>query len=124
MSKKLSASSNSIYPFYFNWLLILLMITIVIISLVASYHSYLGKHDWLQRSGSLIVVIAVIMEYMHLKIFDKAGTQSSVLNSSLSFKGSKLITNMYNSVWKVNYILLILGTVVWGYGDIPFWPES
>jgi hypothetical protein len=124
MNRELSISSKSICPFYVNWLLVLLMIIIIVTSIIASYYCYLGEYDWLQRSGSLVVAIAVILEYMHVKVFNPVGTQGGILDGGLSFNGSKLIAKVYKSVWKANYFLLILGTLIWGYGDIPFWPKS
>jgi len=120
MNNKLSASSTPIRPFYTNLLLIITMLLILTVSFIASTNTYLGEHDWLQRSGSLVVILAVYLEYRHLKIFSNSTIRNGTINGSLTFFGSSIIMKTYDYVWKMNYFLLIIGTIVWGYGDIPF----
>lgn len=120
MNSELSVSSKLMWPFYINLLLIILMLFILIVSFVASSNIYLGKFDWLQRSGSIVVAVAVYLEFRHLNIFKNSASRSATIDGSLTFSGSKIIMNTYEVIWKINYFLLIIGTVVWGYGDIPF----
>ena len=118
--REISAHSSSMIPFYINLILVALMLSVLVLSFIASHGLYLGENDWFQRSGSIIVAIADNQEYRHQNEYSNSATRKSTIDGSLTFSGSKFIMKTYDYVWKVNYVLLIIGTLVWGYGDIPF----
>lgn len=92
-------------------------IIILIVSLILSKR--LNDPTLFSRSGSLITLLGIIMEYRRIMLIDKAnkfipGTQVSLaqtrglFNISPEDKTNRLIGN----------IIVIIGTIIWGYGDL------
>lgn len=72
--------------------------------------------EWFQRSGSIMVLIAVAVEYELFKI-------SSVVDPSgfASVKTNELRDTYFprlGSLKIIGAMIAITGTVIWGYGDI------
>lgn len=71
---------------------------------------------WFQRSGSLMVLIASFSEYFSIKmlnVFSPAHiTNEPVFNTKLKY------TLQAGSLMTVSAILIAIGTIVWGYGDL------
>ncbi|MEZ8804263.1 hypothetical protein AB6D78_24195 [Vibrio splendidus] len=87
---------------------------------------------WFARSGAVVVLFSVIVEYrLSSYVFDdihKAAVKNGVKNSIIGNNDNKLIqalTNRKANVPKarsdlafVSHALVIIGTVIWGYGDL------
>jgi hypothetical protein len=74
---------------------------------------------WFQRSGSIMVIFAVLLEFNLFKYnsVEEAGTV--YVEGQAVSKGGALPT--FKKIIKVfGFILAILGTLIWGYGDLPF----
>jgi len=82
--------------------------------------SYLPENEtlstWFQRSGSLMVVIAIIAEFKLFSLNDYFD-----LNDTRVF-GPVDLPATYKSIYKaiiiVALISMVIGTIIWGYGDI------
>ena len=71
---------------------------------------------WFQRSGSTAVFFAVFAEWKAAKMFDELNP-SGLVDQTLDSTRDKYL----QQVKYYNYIalfLVVLGTVVWGYGDL------
>ena len=98
----------------------MLLITLAI-SLFASIYHCGGSIDWFQRSGSVVTVLSAILEYRHLNIFEKSPTQQCVLSGSLSGVPSMtFLAKIRQYIGSSCLYTLAAGTIIWGYGDIPF----
>jgi len=71
---------------------------------------------WFQRSGSFVVILALIAESNAIAIYNILNPSGFV---STSFEE---INNQYGSLpskyTKISLLLIALGTFIWGYGDL------
>ena len=92
---------------------------ILSISLAADIlNSQQEKYYWLQRSGSLVAILSATAEFWLSQIYAviHPSPSSYVAEDKWNIKyGSKYKTLSY-----LGLAFLILGTIIWGYGDIPF----
>lgn len=100
--------------------LFIIMIVITLISLIASYYSFRFQGDWFQRSGSIIVLIAAVIEYRHLNFYSTP-SQKSVISGGISgVNGLAILSKIRLRIGVYAIFYLVAGTLIWGYGDIPF----
>lgn len=71
---------------------------------------------WFQRSGSLIVMLAVIVEFNLLSIHTYLNSARIHFNEYEDLKKKYGVKHNIFSVFTV--IIAIAGTVIWGYGDL------
>jgi hypothetical protein len=72
---------------------------------------------WFQRSGSILVALSVLAEYKLI------GINSSVNpgeNTTYGNSTTVLQVKLYKVISSIVFISAIIGTIIWGYGDIPF----
>ena len=73
---------------------------------------------WFQRSGSIMVVLAFISEmrsYQMFDVFKPAGFVSTTYaETEKKYSSQVTVCNI------IAFILIAIGTLIWGYGDIPF----
>lgn len=84
--------------------LVLLAVAPAMISLAASVAT--GDGEWFQRSGSLMVLFSAAVEYRRRHLL-----QAGRGNDSWLF---------WRRIPYVCYSAILLGTLVWGYGDLLF----
>ncbi len=101
--------------------LFMVLAILAALSLVASFNCYLGEPGWFQRSGSLIVVFGAIIQYRHFAFFRRNQEHNCLLAGTVS--DARVLTFMAKGCHVMGLIsigLVIAGTVIWGYGDLPF----
>jgi hypothetical protein len=101
----------------------LLIITFSIVFLIGSLIISIVKNDPMlfSRSGSVIVLLGATMEYTRIIRADKKneyvpGTPVSLGKTRQLFNISKE-DNCYRLI---SNVMIVLGTIVWGYGDLIF----
>jgi hypothetical protein len=118
----------------------------VAISLVSAYVDFSSSNDffWFQRSGALIVLAGANLQYSKLvtlwkKAFEREMAIEPVESRIASGQGISMLAMAKESVQTRDFairihdavteksmkdvvaiFLIVLGTVVWGYGDLPF----
>jgi hypothetical protein len=104
--------------------LFIVIIFTVIVSFIANIYDYNNCNNWFQRSGSIVTVLSAIIEYRHLNIFKISHVHKSVLSGELS---EVLLMTRFAKIRQYigssSLFTLIVGTIIWGYGDIPFNPR-
>jgi len=102
----------------FEWLVIAVAIFVVIISVIADH--YTNGCNWFARSGSLVVLLAVFVEFkISPHIYDdiqRAQFLQSKVDMSIPFKAKP--TKAKKQVTLATHISLVVGTLIWGYGDL------
>lgn len=119
-----------------EWLLLLFAVISVIISISCDLQS-IEDTTWFARSGSIVVLLAAIVEYrlssflyddVHqaaIKTTKKSAVISSVLDDPLiaglvnarhTIKPESTKSRSLLSI--ISLALIVAGTVIWGYGDI------
>jgi hypothetical protein len=76
------------------------------------------QEEWFQRSGSLMVIIGVILEYKLLLIDGHLNITGTVWD--LPFKAPELYEKWYKVIKGSAALAVLGGTFIWGYGDILF----
>lgn len=84
--------------------LVLLAMGLPMVSLMASIAS--GNGEWLQRSGSLTVLFSAAVAYRRRHLLNIRGAATGGL--------------LWQQIPYVCYSSIFLGTLIWGYGDLPF----
>lgn len=76
---------------------------------------------WFQRSGSLMVLFAVLLELNSLKYNEVKGSENVFVNGEPVAKAEDL-PRFKKAMRILGFFLAIAGTFIWGYGDLPFKP--
>ena len=120
----------------FEWLLLLLAVISVIISIICDVQS-VKDTTWFARSGSIVVLLAAIVEYRISSFVyedvDQAAQDTAkkraimpavsdnplvdgLVKARLTIKPEPTKSRSLLSI--ISLILIVTGTVIWGYGDI------
>ena len=95
----------------------ILSITAPILSLVDELRPSTEEfHTWFQRSGSTMVVLALLAEVRAYQMFDVFKPSGFV--SDTYFETKKKYYSQVKLYSLVAFILIAVGTIIWGYGDI------
>lgn len=73
---------------------------------------------WFQRGGSIAVLLAAISEYMLLCVDSEINYPESGYVGEDKWK--KKYGTLHKSANIFALMVAVIGTIVWGYGDIPF----
>lgn len=102
---------------------IITIITIIIITsllwLLAGYFGFFIPTDepnetWFQRSGAIVCFSMIVAEIGYQKL-------STFYNTSISLaQKNKFSYNIYKVLQPIIGIVAIIGTAVWGYGDLMY----
>ena len=119
----------------------ILTFLIIILGMTFSYFNFFNDYLWLARSGALIVVVGIIfavLEY-HNREFQTNMFKfyTDTLKDTISYHNKNIDQDTFNSLVKKTKaeedklkselekytlkheaILLILGTLIWGFGDV------
>ncbi len=85
------------------WIPVILAVIILTVSLLIDYYKIAGY--WTQRAGSIVTVIGVYIAYYESKVYTKYINDTLYINPELQYKIA-------------SFIIVIIGTILWGYGDI------
>ncbi|PSJ23566.1 hypothetical protein CVH10_01500 [Halomonas sp. ND22Bw] len=102
-----------------DWLLVITATGPALLSAYFSWHLVDGG-GWFQRSGSLMVLFAAWLDFRQARLLAEASPEQRVELSLLM--GLSRAQDDPRRVWfqRLAIWLLITGTVIWGYGDLPF----
>ncbi|PKG37052.1 hypothetical protein [Psychromonas sp. Urea-02u-13] len=120
-SKKLLDNDvKKVWGYFAKWLFVILfsLISIGYLIFLNPYNENFGT--WFQRSGSLISVVSILVEVFFIIKLNKLVSvthPAHLINEIYLFRRFKFILNL--SVI-VTVLLLVLGTIIWGYGDLFF----
>jgi di/tricarboxylate transporter len=103
-----------------SWILIALSVVIPILALIIPYPHAVGldRSGWFARSGALTTVFAILAEGVLVRA-KLSITPVGFGWSGLQEQRDKFIPRFNGPEWLI-FTLTILGTLIWGYGDIPF----
>ena len=98
------------------------IVALVILLLpILSWYSFLmpeseNQASWFQRSGSLMVIFSILIEFKLFSIYKyiHPGRVSVVISPYSIHSYQK--TYKYISI--LNISMIVIGTLIWGYGDI------
>ncbi|WP_447869138.1 hypothetical protein [Pseudomonas putida] len=103
-----------------SWLLIFLAAAIPLLSLILPFPQATGldRAGWFSRSGALTTVFAILAEGVLIR------AKLSITPVGFGWVGlqeqrDKFIPKFNAPEWLI-FTLTVIGTLIWGYGDIPF----
>lgn len=95
----------------------LLMMLAVVPVMVSAYASLVtGDGHWFQRSGALMVLFSIGVEY-HRKHPRKPDGRHRWTASSAP---ARLVRRFWGAIPYVCYLAIVVGTLIWSYGDLLF----
>lgn len=101
-----------------EWSLIGVAILVAAVSVIADYYS--TDYNWFARSGSVVVLLAAFIEFkVSSHIYDdiqRIQFLQATVEMPVPFKAKP--TKSRRNVSFVAHILLVTGTIIWGYGDL------
>ena len=104
-----------------EWLLIGLAVLLAIVSMVLDCN--VQGNSFFSRSGSLVVLLAVIVEFKissHVyEDIQRAQFQQEIIKPAIPIKAKR--PENRKRVLYAAHILLVTGTIIWGYADL-VWP--
>ena len=81
--------------------------------------SVANEYYWFQRSGSLMVLFGVMLDFYQNQHTELEQSSSVTIGGQAAITGTTLSkTRKYIQVFSIG--LAIVGTFIWGYGDVPF----
>lgn len=87
-------------------------------SLVSYFYSISGEPDiWFARSGAILVLFAIIVEYRLSKMLQTEINNSNVV-AGLGIPAGVSVPKANSILSIVTHITVLLGTIVWAYGDL------
>ncbi|NCB14028.1 MAG: hypothetical protein EOM78_20740 [Erysipelotrichia bacterium] len=93
---------------------ILLFFSIIVVSLSLYFNNESGT--WFARSGSIMVLFAVIVEY-YLSFVKTYENSSNVFTNSKPNMTKRNMPFKYKFLKYIAHIFIVFGTLIWGYGD-------
>ena len=102
----------------FEWGLLVVTVLFSVASSIADCYS--ESLNWFARSGAIVVLASVIVEYRissHIyEDIQRAQFLQSKIDVSVPLKGKP--APQRERVAIAAHILVVLGTIIWGYGDL------
>ncbi len=106
-----------------EWSLLVGAVLLTITSFILDI--YFCGFNWFARSGALMVLLAAIVEFrISGHIYDdiqRSQLTSSIVNSSIPLKAKP--TKKRKKIAITAHTLLVVGTIIWGYGDL-IWSKT
>lgn len=102
------------------WALIVMAISAPLISVLAPYPALPGLDagDWFSRSGAITTVFALLAETVVVR------ARLSITPAGYGRVGINELRLMFiqrfNNFDAMIFVLVITGTIIWAYGDLPF----
>ena len=109
----------SIKEYRIDILFTLLAILPVIFSFYIDMNTAENGYYWFQRSGSIMVLFAVALDFEQSKYIKRQSSNSVFIGNQPTITGRILsITRTY--IQRFSIVLIVIGTAIWGYGDLLF----
>ena len=101
---------------------ILLLAIGISFSTVSAIVSIDSTVNWFSRSGSILTFVSVVVQFILANL--RKEEIDNLFNSGVGFKGKleniKKKNPLHNLVFIISGITGLLGTLIWGYGDLLF----
>ena len=118
---------KTLSAYWFDTTLLILAVGAPVLSalgapmLSALLSSDTGEAHWFQRSGSLTVLFAVILEFWTTTIVKDARDAAWAAAKRRSWAGTAVLGQLPTPrkvIALIALVLMVLGTIIWGYGDL------
>ena len=88
--------------------------------LISAYVSFVtGEGHWFQRSGALMVLFSVAVEYHRRRMAERSvAVEAERTVTPSGFR--RLLARFWGNIPYVCYMAIAVGTLIWSYGDLLF----
>jgi hypothetical protein len=99
---------------------LLMIVFAYLIVTVSVYISFLwSEPHWFSRSGSIMVLLAVMVEYHNFKVQQKINEKATEGSGTIGGGVGKIGQPKYRQLLSgFTHFTIVLGTLIWGYGDL------
>ena len=121
MAQWLERLSATLSSYWLDASLLLLATGTPLLSAWLSYR--FGEPHWFQRSGSLTVLFAAILEFRQAAIDKDVRDAAWAAAKRRSWAGTAIVGQLptpRKTIAVIALVLVVLGTIIWGYGDLLF----
>ena len=103
---------------------VFLIILAILISLISLAIDLIDPCNTLfSRSGSIVVLIGAMLEVRQLKhqeAYNQEFQRNLIQTGIISPIYSSRLTGVFKTLRNITHGLVLAGTIIWGYGDLPF----
>jgi len=121
-AKKDNSNMNQLKEYWIDILWVLLAIAPTSYALLCDIQISISdlehKYYWFQRSGSLMVLFAVTLDFEQSKYIHREESISPRIGTNILI--GKELSNARRLIQHFAVFLILIGTLIWGYGDLPF----
>ncbi|GGX86445.1 hypothetical protein GCM10007160_12170 [Litchfieldella qijiaojingensis] len=102
-----------------------LMLLAVVPVLISAYASFVtGEGHWFQRSGALMILFSIGVEYHRSQVMHCVDPECLDPGEVRPFGRSQMLARLITRFWRstpyVCYLAIVMGTLIWSYGDLLF----
>ncbi len=112
--KKYLNEENTIYKIC-KWLLVLGLLWLLYSIMIDVINGDAGT--FVQRSGSVVVLLGVMVEYLLTKV-STISKSDSVFISNRAVENTRTMPKIYKFIKLAAHIYIVSGTLIWGYIDL------
>lgn len=98
--------------------LLVLAVAPALVSLAVDVH-FANEYFWLQRAGSLMVLFGIILDFRQYGFAETQEARKVYSEGKPQIIG-KVVPEPRKRLQKAAIALAVVGTLIWGYGDVPF----
>ena len=111
---------NKLKEYWIDILFILLAIIPSSYAFFYDFHIHISenKEYWFQRSGSLMVIFAIALDSEQAKYIERKESSTFYIGTPIVL--GKELSRSRSLIQKFSIVLMITGTIIWGYGDLCF----
>jgi hypothetical protein len=80
---------------------------------------FANEYFWLQRAGSIMVLSGIILDVRQYGFSETEESPDLTVNGKPAIIGS-VVPESRKRLQRVAVALAVVGTLIWGYGDVPF----
>lgn len=107
----------------FDYAILFAAVVIAVFSAVGDLFS--DNYNWFARSGSIVVLLAIIVEFrVSAHVYDdiqRAQFLQQKIDLSIPLKAKP--SKQKKRISCAAHSMVIIGTIIWGYGDL-IWPQA
>ena len=97
--------------------IVLLCVAFLVVSTSFILSIYDDENFWFMRSGSIMVLLAVVVEYRLNQHTLKNINKKHKMSGANGFTWNLLNSKEHNKIAIVTHSFVVIGTLIWGYGD-------
>ena len=108
-------------PYIIDILISLVITALIVLSFIASVEAwaYENHNNWFERCGSIVVILAVYIEYRYLNIHKESDVHKAFMSGAMDNETNENRHKVAKLLVKyVGIFFMTIGTIIWGFGGV------